>query len=44
MTPITFLLTDVVQILKLVIAVSMPLAVVVAIGIWFFVKRAKRRR
>lgn len=43
MTPITFLLTDVVQILKLVVEVSAPVAVVVAIGIWIFLKRVKPR-
>jgi hypothetical protein len=44
MAQLRFLLTDLGQILKLVIAVSAPFAVVVAIGIWIFVKRGKRRR
>ena len=38
-----FLLTDLIQILKLIVAVSLPVAVLVAIGIWIFAKRARQR-
>jgi type III secretory pathway component EscT len=43
MAQLRFLLTDLVQILKLIIAVSVPVAVVAAIGIWIFAKHARQR-
>jgi hypothetical protein len=43
MAQFRFLLTDVLQVLKLVIIISAPIAIVVAIGIWIYLKRIKPR-
>jgi hypothetical protein len=43
MTLLTFLLTDIVQMLRLVVMTSLPIALVVGVGIWIYVKRARRR-
>ena len=39
---VRFLLTDVVQLLKLILIISMPVAVVVGVGAWVYVKRIRK--
>jgi len=43
MAQFRFLPTDVLQVLKLVFAVCAPIALVVTIGIWIYLKRSKPR-
>jgi hypothetical protein len=43
MAQLKFLLTDVGQILKLILIVTVPVALVAAVGIWLVMKRIKRR-
>jgi type III secretory pathway component EscT len=43
MTQIKFILTDFVQVMKLVIIISVPIAIVVSAAVLVFLKRAKRR-
>jgi hypothetical protein len=43
MAQLRFLQADLAQILKLIIAVSVPVAVVVAIRIWILAKHARQR-
>ena len=41
---LSFLGSDLVQLLKLIALITLPIAAVVLIGFWIYVKRAKRNR
>jgi hypothetical protein len=43
MATLYFLLSDIIQVLKLVALVTVPVAILGGVGIWFYLKRKKSR-